>query len=87
MLLLDIDMPQMDGYEVAARIRKSKSAAVRDMRIVAITGNAFAEDVERALASGIDDHMAKPTDFDALFRLLREEEMVRGIGRKPGVVA
>jgi PAS domain S-box-containing protein len=86
-MLLDIDMPQMDGYEVAARIRKSSFAPVRDMRIVAITGNAFAEDVERALASGIDDHLAKPTDFDALFRLLREEEVARGIGRKTGVMA
>lgn len=86
-LLLDIDMPEMDGYEVASVIRKSNSAAVRDMRIVAITGNAFAEDVERALESGIDDHMAKPTDFDALFRLLREEEAARGIHANPGAVA
>lgn len=86
-LLLDIDMPEMDGYEVATRIRQSEDAAVREMRIVAITGNAFAEDVERALESGIDDHMPKPTDFDALFRLLREEEWARGIRLKPGAVA
>ena len=86
-LLLDIDMPEMDGYEVAKRIRQSADPAVRDMRIVAITGNAFAEDVERALESGIDDHMAKPTDFDALFRLLREEEMARGIRLNPEAVA
>jgi PAS domain S-box-containing protein len=82
-LLLDIDMPEMDGYEVAQRIRIAHSAAVRDIRIVAITGNAFAEDVERALASGIDDHMAKPTDFDALFRLLEKEELARDIRLQP----
>lgn len=86
-LLLDIDMPEMDGYEVAARIRQFPDAAVRDMRIVAITGNAFAEDVKKALESGIDDHMAKPTDFDALFRLLREEELARGVHLKSGAVA
>lgn len=73
-LLLDIDMPEMDGYEVAQRIRNSPDPRLRDLRIIAITGNAFAEDVEKARLAGVNDHMSKPVDFDELFRLLRQEE-------------
>lgn len=83
-LLLDIDMPEMDGYEVAERLRASGNPASSEIRVIAITGNAFAEDVERALAAGIDSHLAKPVDFDALFQLLHDEEDDRGLSRAHG---
>jgi CheY-like chemotaxis protein len=62
----------MDGYEAARRIRAAGAPRARDIPIVAMTANVFREDIERCLASGMDDHVGKPLDFGDLLEKLRK---------------
>ncbi|HEX8757130.1 MAG TPA: response regulator [Steroidobacteraceae bacterium] len=66
--LLDIGLPEINGYELAQRLRSTPR--LQGIRLVAVTGYGQAEDRQRALASGFDDHLAKPVDLAALERLL-----------------
>jgi len=68
LMLVDVGLPGMDGYEVARRIRATE--ALREVRLVALTGYAREEDRRRALAAGFDHHLAKPVDPAALRNLL-----------------
>ena len=68
MVFLDIQMPEMDGYEAARQIRALEHPAAATVPIVAMTANAFVEDVERALQSGMNDHIAKPINVDELWK-------------------
>jgi two-component system sensor histidine kinase/response regulator len=68
LVLLDIQMPRMDGLEAARRIRAMPSYA--STPLIAMTANAFAEDKAAALAAGMNDHVAKPVDPDLLCRTL-----------------
>lgn len=70
LILMDCQMPILDGYAAAARIRMIEGGAIR-VPILALTANAFAEDRERCLAAGMDDHLTKPISFDALEKHLR----------------
>ena len=70
LILMDIDMPVMDGLEAARTIR-SRPCASRNSSIIALTGYAFAEDIQDALANGIDDHLAKPVVFAKLHQKIR----------------
>jgi len=70
-VLLDIGLPGMDGYEVARRMRKLPGAD--RIRLVALTGYGQAEDRARALAAGFDDHLVKPVESGALQRSLAAE--------------
>ena len=67
LILMDIHMPDMDGYQAARRIRASGNTTP----ILALTANAMAEDRARCLAAGMDDHLAKPIDPQQLYGLLR----------------
>ncbi|MEO8605045.1 MAG: PAS domain-containing protein [bacterium] len=67
-VLLDIGLPDMDGYEVARRIRALPRAGV--IRLIALTGYGQADDRERALEAGFDDHLVKPVELSALERAL-----------------
>ncbi len=66
MILMDIQMPVLNGYDAAKQIRKLTDPAKANIPIIAMTANAFAEDRERALASGMNDHVAKPVDMNKL---------------------
>lgn len=71
MILMDIQMPELDGYEAARRIRSLGSQKALSVPIIAMTANVFREDVERALAAGMNDHVGKPVDVDDLFDKLK----------------
>jgi CheY-like chemotaxis protein len=67
-VLLDIGLPQMDGYEVARRLRGE--VGLKDARLVALTGYGQEEDRRRAQEAGFDEHLTKPTDLTVLQNLL-----------------
>ena len=69
MIYMDLRMPELDGYEATAEIRGSGLGRSRDVPIVAMTANAFAEDVEKCVSAGMDDHMAKPVDVKILLEM------------------
>ena len=71
-ILMDVQMPVMNGYETTRRIRKLQRADLRDIPIIAMTANAFAEDKEDAKAAGMDGHISKPIDIGALVREVRK---------------
>ena len=69
-ILMDIQMPVMDGYEATRRIRKLENPELASIPIVAMTANAFTEDREEALKCGMNSHIAKPIDVQVLFKTL-----------------
>lgn len=69
-ILMDLQMPVMDGYAAAREIRGCGHPQSGGIPIIALTANAFAEDITKALASGMNDHVAKPVDFDRLLDVL-----------------
>jgi CheY-like chemotaxis protein len=77
LVLMDIQMPGMDGYETTQRLRELPRPDAKTVPIIALTANAYKEDAERALASGMDGYLAKPIDigkvFDVLAKYLKEE--------------
>jgi CheY-like chemotaxis protein len=66
-ILLDINLPDIDGYEVARRLRQSKNPHLHYVPIIAITANALKGDAEKALAAGCDVYMAKPINVRELW--------------------
>ncbi|MDZ4218929.1 MAG: response regulator [Methylobacter sp.] len=68
MVLMDCQMPVMDGFKATRAIRSNPRFA--DLPIIAMTGNAMPEDQQRCLASGMDDHICKPIDWDQFFSTL-----------------
>jgi signal transduction histidine kinase len=68
LILMDIQMPEMDGYEAAKTIRSLDILAAKTVPIIAMTANAFKEDIDKCLAAGMNDHLAKPIDFSEVVR-------------------
>jgi signal transduction histidine kinase/ActR/RegA family two-component response regulator len=68
LILMDIQMPGMDGYAATRTIRCMDRKDTATMPIIAMTANAFAQDVEKAFNSGMNAHIAKPIDIDELFQ-------------------
>ena len=69
-ILMDMQMPEMDGCEAARRIRSLERRDARQIPIIAATANAFAEDIARTEEAGMDAHISKPMDYDILCRTL-----------------
>lgn len=69
-ILMDIQMPEMDGYEATQAIRSSAHPEARTIPIFAITANAFTEDVSKALNAGMNGHIAKPIEIEVLYATL-----------------
>ncbi|GHV57194.1 hypothetical protein FACS1894216_21640 [Synergistales bacterium] len=72
MIFMDIQMPQMDGYEATRLIRSMDDQKAKNIPIVAMTANVFREDVEKCLAAGMNDHVGKPLDFGDVLQKLRQ---------------
>ena len=77
LIFMDVQMPVMDGYEATRRIRAVESERCSDSKtripIIAMTANAYKEDIEKALASGMDGHLSKPIDLNAVMLTLAEK--------------
>ena len=71
-VLMDVQMPEMDGYEATRRIRRLENQEIASKPIIAMTANAFEEDVQEALKAGMNDHMAKPIRIETLYALMRK---------------
>ena len=69
-VLMDIQMPIMNGYEAAKKIRKPVNPALANVPIIAMTANAFSEDVKNALDAGMNAHIAKPIDVPKMMETL-----------------
>ena len=72
LILMDIQMPKMDGYEATRQIRALPDAAKAGIPIFAMTANAFEEDRQNALKAGMDGHIAKPLDIPHLLQVLTD---------------
>jgi CheY-like chemotaxis protein len=70
-ILMDIHMPEMDGFEATRRIRALDIDRAKTIPIMAMTANVFREDIEKCLAVGMNDHLGKPIDVDDLIRKLK----------------
>lgn len=69
-VLMDIQMPIMDGYEATRRIRSLENPQLAAIPVIAVSANAYAEDVDASLAAGMNSHVAKPISVKALMALL-----------------
>lgn len=72
LILMDIQMPIMDGYEATRQIRKLKNPETANIPIVAITANAFEEDRQKALEAGMNEHVSKPIDLARLLEAVKK---------------
>ncbi len=70
MILMDIRMPKLDGIETTKKIRLSEKKDAKTIPIIAMTANAFAEDVKVCLDAGMDDHISKPIVLDELYQTI-----------------
>lgn len=70
LVLMDIQMPVMDGYEAVKRYRASTHPDASTLPIIAMTANAFSEDVAKTSSAGMNGHIAKPIDLNALYKTL-----------------
>lgn len=70
LVLMDIQMPEMNGYDAARAIRSSKNPYGRTVPIIAMTANAFSDDVQRSIAAGMNAHLSKPVNLEALERAI-----------------
>ena len=72
LVLMDIQMPIMNGYKATKAIRSLKNRKLASIPILAMSANAFEEDKQEALRSGMNGHIAKPIDIDSMFETLRK---------------
>ena len=72
LVLMDIKMPKLNGYEAAEQIRACGREDAQTVPIIALSADAFSEDVQKSLAVGMNSHVAKPVDFSILNREIRK---------------
>ncbi|MCL2689325.1 MAG: response regulator [Chitinispirillia bacterium] len=72
LVLMDIQMPKMDGYEATRKIRALDNSKAQTIPIIALTANVFREDIEKCGAAGMDDYLGKPIDYDDILDKLKK---------------
>ena len=77
LILMDLQMPEMDGYEATRQIRALKHPRAGEIPIIAMTANVFREDIEKCLETGMNDHLGKPIEHGEFVKKLRKYLSVR----------
>ena len=72
MILMDVQMPVMDGLTATKHIRDMDNPYAKNIPIIAMTANAFKEDIDMCLAAGMNAHIAKPVEMDVFFSVLEK---------------
>ena len=81
MILMDVQMPVMNGYEATKAIRRSSHELAKKIPIIAMTANAFSEDIQHSLAAGMNAHVSKPVEMRVLEKTIRSIKTGGGGGR------
>ena len=76
-VLMDIQMPVMNGYEATRQIRGINREYAKQLPIYALSANAFDEDIRKAITSGMNGHIAKPVQLDILYSILRQIRLMK----------
>ena len=84
MILMDVQMPVMNGYEATKAIRSSSHELAKKIPIIAMTANAFSEDIQHSLAAGMNAHVSKPVEMKILEKTIRS--IRSGGGTEPQVI-
>ena len=70
LIVMDVQMPEMDGYKATRLIRELDFKRAKDIPIIAMTANVFREDIEKCISCGMNDHLGKPIDYDKMISKL-----------------
>ena len=81
MILMDVQMPVMNGYEATKAIRRSSHELAKKIPIIAMTANAFSEDIQRSLAAGMNAHVSKPVEMKVLEKTIRSIKSGGGVSK------
>ena len=82
MILMDVQMPVMNGYEATKAIRRSTHKLAKTIPIVAMTANAFSEDIQHSLAAGMNAHISKPVEMKVLKKTIRNIKSGEGASKR-----
>jgi len=84
LVLMDLQMPEMDGFQATAAIREREGATLRHQKVIALTAHAMKGDEERCVAAGMDGYLSKPIQLRQLAEILEETEATRSDSREVG---
>ena len=82
MILMDVQMPVMNGYDATKAIRRSSHELAKKIPIIAMTANAFSEDIQHSLAAGMNAHISKPVDMKTLEKTVRSIKSGGGVPKR-----
>ena len=82
MILMDVQMPVMNGYEATKAIRRSSHELAKTIPIIAMTANAFSEDIQHSLAAGMNAHVSKPVEMKVLEKTIRSIKSGGGVSNR-----
>ena len=80
MILMDVQMPVMNGYEATKAIRQSSHELAKTIPVIAMTANAFSEDIQHSLAAGMNAHISKPVEMEVLKKTIKSIKINAGGG-------
>lgn len=80
MILMDVQMPVMNGYEATKAIRQSSHELAKTIPVIAMTANAFSEDIQHSLAAGMNAHISKPVEMKVLKKTIKSIKISCGVG-------